>query len=497
MTKMIPLDSRGYQLLHDGALALAKAERHGVVVDVDYCRSKLSHLERQSERLTRKILAEPEVRLWKNKYKRKFNLTSGEQLENILYRELGLKPPKRTESAGDDENGKGSVDQESLSQIDLPFVKLLLEQRKIKTAQDDLGGILREQVNGLLHPNYTLHFADTYRSSCRDPNLQNMPVRDPVLGKTIRRAFTPRPGNMLLEVDYGGIEVHGACWYHLDPTMMEYLSNPEKDMHRDMAAQIYMLEDAPAAYWKDGKTGKIVRYCGKNKYVFPEFYGSYYIECAKNLWRSIREMSLVDPNGRSLYEHLKSKGTRTEAQFEKHLKWVEDDFWGRRFKVYAKWKDQWYNKYVERGYFDTLSGFRCQGVLRRNQVINYPVQGTAFHCLLWSLTRVTNELERLGLLSRIILQIHDSLILDVVPSELDQVMEIVHRVMVDELKAHWDFIVTPIEIESEIAPVGTTWHDKRLAVKENYDCNCTEWAVLSGKDYLCPTCGKTGVNIPF
>lgn len=492
MTKTLPTLPDAYNLLHEGSIALAKAERFGVHIDEKYCKNKLRRLERQTARLHKKILQEPEVKEWKRVYKSKFKLTSDDQLADVLYNRIGIKPPKVTKKSTED-NQKGSVDQEALNKIDLPFIKMILETRKIKTAWDDLSGILAHSVRGTVRPNYTLHFADTYRSTCKEPNLQNMPIRDPDLGKIVRKAFIPRDGRVFVEIDYGGIEVHGASWYHKDPVMLKYLSDPAMDMHRDMAAQIYMLENAPPQYWKDKSPGmgKDVRYCGKNKYVFPEFYGSWWKECAKNLWASISDMSLKDPEGVPLARYLKTKGIRSFRAFEKHIEEVEDDFWGRRFKVYQQWKDNWYEAYEEKGYFDTLTGFRCQGLLRRNQVINYPVQGVAFHCLLWSLIEITKELEKRGLRSRIVMQIHDSIILDALPSELNEVMDICHTIMIDKLKKHWQFIITPIEIEADISPVGTTWHDKKGV--EQYGNSCSHcgisWLYKIENDLFCPGCG--------
>lgn len=463
MTRMIPTRADAYQLVHEGALALAQAERYGVCVDVEYCRKKKRHLERQSKRLHKKIQEEPEVKLWKKKYGRRFNLNSDEQLGDILYNELGFKPTKITEKSKDTGNEKGSTDHEALSEINLPFIPMYIRTKKLKKAWDVINGIEREQVAGLIHPNYTLNFVDTYRSSCQDPNLQNVPVRDIFLQKITRTAFIPRSGNQLLEIDYGGIEVHSACWYHKDPTMLHYLQDPLADMHRDLAAQLYILEEfiKNIEYWKDKTKGKIVRYAGKNKYVFPEFYGSYYIECAKNLWLAIDELKLVAPDGSSLKDYLKTKGIKTYKQFEKHVQAVEDDMWNRRFKVYNQWKKDWYNDYVEKGYMDTLTGFRISGILRRNQIINYPVQGVAFQCLLWSFKEITKIAIKENWKSRPVMQIHDSIILDVHPSELAMVMETCHRIMIDELKKNWSFIITPIEIEADITPINGTWNDKK------------------------------------
>lgn len=461
MTSIAPTTKDAYQLVHEGALALAQAERYGVRVDLEYCEKRKKQLERESIILNKKILLEPEIKLWKNKYRSKFNLNSDKQLRDILYKELGLKPLKITPKSLGTDNEVGSTDQECLSHIKLPFIDMFLRRKKLKKAWDVINGIERESVNGFIHPNYTLHLVDTYRSSCRDPNLQNVPVRDEFLQGVSRPAFVPRLGNQLLEIDYGGIEVHAACWYHKDETMLSYLEDPEKDMHRDMSAQIYILEDAPQEYWDDKKGGELTRYVGKNRYVFPEFYGSYYVECANNLYGAIDELKLVDAQGRSLKQHLKEKGIRTYKKFENHIKEVEDDFWNRRFSEYGQWKEDWYGKYVRRGYMDTLTGFRISGVLRKNQIINFPVQGVAFQGLLWVFSQLTNIAIDNNWKSRPVMQIHDSIIWDLHPSELEMVAETCYDVMINQLKRHWDFIITPIEIDYELCPVNGHWGQKK------------------------------------
>ncbi len=463
MTAINPTQIDAYNLVHEGALALAQAERYGVRVDVDYCHKKKRHIERQQNRLNKKILLEPEVKLWKKKYKSKFKITSDDQLGDILYKELGYKPTKLT-----GKSEKGSTDFESISGIDLPFVKMILRGKKLKKAWDVLNNISREQVKGLIHPNYTLHFTDTFRSSCRDPNLQNVPVRDEFLQKMARTAFIPRDGHQFLEIDYGGIEVHGASWYHKDPTMLTYLRDETKDMHRDMAAQIYKLEQAKKGYWGEKKGGQLTRYVGKNRYVFPEFYGSYYKECAKHLWDATEELGLIDPQGRPLKQHLKEQKIGTFSKFEKHIQNVEEDFWNRRFEVYGEWKEDWYNAYIKKGYMNTLTGFTIRGVLRRNQIINYPVQGVAFQCLLWSFKELTKIAIENGWKSKPVMQIHDSIIWDTHPDELSMVMETCQFVMIDKLKEHYPFIITPIEVDYELCPVNGAWNTKEKVQLSDY-----------------------------
>jgi DNA polymerase I-like protein with 3'-5' exonuclease and polymerase domains len=324
-----------------------------------------------------------------------------------------------------------------------------------------------------------MHIADTYRSTSDSPNFQNIPVRLPWMAELIRQCFIPRaPNRHIVESDYGGIEVHGASWYHKDPTMLDYLNDKTKDMHRDMAQQCYALskKEMIAKDKKDAKRIKDIRFCGKNMFVFPEFYGDWWASCAPSLWSAIDQSKLHTRDGMSIKKYLKSKGIKelgiieydsrgklkipNSDTFLYHIKMVEDYFWNKRFKVYKEWKEDWYEDYLQKGYFDTLTGFRIEGPLSRNKVINYPVQGVAFHCLLWSLIRLQKLLHRYHMKSLIVGQIHDSIVADVIDKELKTYMELIQQVMVDDIKKHWKWIITPIEVEIEMAPAGKSWFFK-------------------------------------
>lgn len=377
--------------------------------------------------------------------------------------------------------GRPKTDEEALSKVDIPFVKKYIALEKLRKARGtNLKGIQKETVNGFLHSIFELNTARTYRSSSSHPNFQNFPVRDPKIAKLIRRCFIPREGGRLVEIDYGGIEVKVAACYHKDPVMLEYINDPTKDMHRDMAAQCFKCEP--------GQVDKSVRYCGKNMFVFPQFYGAFWRECAESLWDAIDRMQLELPDGTPMRKHLArkgitdlgqaishyedSRGTSTTKQgsgpgriearsgFYKHISNIETDFWENRFKQYDKWRKEWYQDYLEKGYFDTITGFQIAGVYKRNEVINYPVQGSAFHCLLWSLIRLVKLIRKYKMKTKIVGQIHDSLLLDVPTKELHTILEMCKDVMTQQIRKAWPWIIVPLEVEVEVTPVNGSWFDK-------------------------------------
>lgn len=457
--KIHALRQEGYQLLQDGCVELARVEANGIRIDT----SKLESTKVKLRELIRGLKADledtGEWRVWRKRFGSKASFTSHDQLGKILYGELGYPVTEFTDK------GKPSTDAEAIQKIGTPFTdKLAKFQQYEKAIGTFLAGIEREVVNGRLHPVFNLHLARTYRSSSDTPNFQNFPVRDKEIAEIIRSLFIASFGHILSENDFKGIEVSVSACYHKDANFISYITTPGKDMHRDMAAQIYMLDP------KD--VSKDARYGAKNKFVFPEFYGDFYISCAKSLWEWIDKGKLTTPDGVPLKKHLKRMGiTKLGAcnpdedpepgTFEEHLQEVENDFWNNRFGEYGQWKRDWYKAYLNKGYFDLLTGFRVFGSFKRNSVVNYPVQGAAFHCLLWTLIQVNRHLRKYRMKSMIVGQIHDSLIGDIHERELRDYLEIVERVVTVELRKHYPWLIVPLEVEYELVPRGGNWFQKK------------------------------------
>jgi DNA polymerase-1 len=459
-----------YKLFHEGTQALSRVESNGICVDTDYLHKVIDETTQKIKQLTEDLKSSKIHKRWRKRFGRNMNLESADQLGKILFEDFQYPCSARTKT------GKPKTDISALEQLNIPFVKKYLQIKKLQKARSTyLKGILSETTNGFLHCFFDLHTVQTYRSSSSKVNWQNMPIRNKEMGKLIRQCFIPRtPDGQIVEVDYGGIEVHAASWYHKDPVMLDYIHDKTKDMHRDMAQQCYALpkSEMRAKDKADALRIKDIRYCGKNKFVFPEFYGDWYFSCAPSLWNSIDLMHLTTRDGRSLKEHLKIKGIiqlgntnnykapPSHDSFVYHIKEVEYDFWNKRFKIYKKWKDDWYNAYRKTGQFTMLTGFTVSDIMKRNEVINYPVQGVAFHCLLWSLIRIQKLLKKYQMRSLIIGQIHDSIVADVIHKELKTYLELVNQVMTVDIKKHWKWIITPLEIEAEVAPVGKSWFEK-------------------------------------
>jgi DNA polymerase-1 len=356
------------------------------------------------------------------------------------------------------------ADEKALEGVDLPFTRRYLQCEKLKKARNTyLNNILRETTDGIIHPNFNLHLVRTYRGSSDHPNFTNIPIKDPLIKKLIRRAFVARKGHFLVDLDFKGSEVNAASWYHKDPTMLEYIADPKKDMHGDMAEQIYMISKKQMTWG--------ARDCAKNRFVFPQFYGDWWLACANNLWRGIDQMKLKTAKGMPMRKWLKKKGITSLGtgdprnidpdSFESHLEEVEYDFWNNRFSVYQGWKDVWWGDYQAKGFFRMLTGFIVSGNLNRKECINYPIQGTAFHCLLWCLIEISRLLRKYRMKALLVGQIHDDAVGDVPKKELKDYIDIALEVIIEKLPKHWPWIITPMRVEVEVTPIGGSWYEKK------------------------------------
>jgi len=457
---MIPYKKSAYKLLHDGAIALAEVEGNGIKIDTKYLKKTIIQTEKKINRLEQELKEDEVTKVWKKAYGKKTNFTSNDQLGKVLFDHMELDGGVLTTS-----KKFYKTDEKSLMAVDHPFVEKYLKIKKLQKALATyLKGIEKEVVDGFIHPFFNLNIVKTFRSSSDSPNFQNIPRHNKEIQKLVRTAITARSGNHLVELDYSGIEVAVAACYHKDPNMIEYITNPKKDMHRDTAMEVFKLT-------KDQVTSDI-RFNAKNNFVFPQFYGDWYIKCARELWNNMNSKKLKTKDGILLIDHIAKKGIYElgeldseqkprKGTFERHVQQIEKKFWEERFKVYAEWKKKWYYKYLDKGWMLTKTGFICQGFMKRNEIINYPVQGSAFHCLLWSLTRLVKyELKKHKMKTLIVGQIHDSILADVPEEELEDYLILANNVTTKQLVRKWKWIDVPLEVEAEVCPVGGSWVDK-------------------------------------
>lgn len=462
-----------FQLIHEGTIALSQVEHNGIRVDMDYIQKKKKEVDEQVKEYENAIKQDPLWDRWKTVARRMGkdrDLGSRDQLAELVFVDQGH-PIKEWTEGGEGKKKRPKADQAAFQWVDLDLTRNYIKMMQSQHSKDILVGIEKstspmKRKNGrtdwFMRTNYNMNIARSYRSTADGPNFQNFPIRDKFMGKFVRSAFIPREDYIFLEADLKGAEVRAGYCYHKDPMMKKYLLDETTDMHRDMASQCYMVP--PEQVTKDA------RYCGKNMWVFPQFYGDYYVNCAKNMWEACLLRDLKTNRGTPILEVLKSKGITEmgacdpqekprKGTFEYHLKTVQEDFWGSRFKVYNKWKDSWYNEYLETGGFMMYSGFWVEGLYSKNDVTNYPVQGFAFHWELWSLIQLQKWLNKNKMRSKIVGQIHDSILIDCHKDELQDVIAKIHQIMTVDLLKHWRQIIIPVEIEIETS--STNWHEKK------------------------------------
>ncbi len=449
-------------------------ENNGIRIDVGYLDSTIQTLERQIRETTELLRQDEVYTVWRQRYGPKSNLNSLEQLANVLFDSMQL--PYYEEFT---KTGRYKSDETVLAEVNHPFVKSYIGVRKTESTLAKLVGIKRETCNGILRPSLNLAASEdkggaiTYRSSSSSPNAQNWPRRNPVMEKLIRPCFIPHKGELWGEVDFSGVEVKIAACYTRDPKLIEYVTDTSTDMHRDEASGLFLL---PIEFLKKHKdwAKKTVRDATKNQWVFPQFYGDVYFQCAPNVWeRMVKEKWTLPETTKTVKEHLASKGITklglcdvtqepVKGTFEHHMKEQEKSLWYKRFPVYTQWKkDNWAN-YQKNGWLRTLTGFVISGHYRRNQINNTGIQGSAFHCLLQTLIWLQEAIDKYHMKTKLILQIHDSGNQSILPKEVEDVLCLWHEFVTKRLPKHWPWIIVPLDVEAEISPEGGSWYEKKL-----------------------------------
>ncbi|HDZ25614.1 MAG TPA: hypothetical protein ENH65_03785, partial [Candidatus Aminicenantes bacterium] len=361
-------------------------------------------------------------------------------LRDLFFGVMEMRSVKKTNT------GLESVDEEVLNQMDNVFAKRIIKRRKLFKILSYINQYKKEEVDGKIHPFFDLHIARSFRSASSKPNFQNIPVRDEQAKAAIRRGIVPSKGRKIGSADYSGVEVCTASLYSNDLVLIKEIE-AGVDMHHVLSKKIFLLNEK--------QTTKDLRFYTKNQFVFPEFYGSYYKKCAYNLQENCYELETKE--GVKVKEHLKDKGIKTFDGFVEHIQKIEKDFW-EKYHVYDEWKEKRILEYQKKGYVDTFFGHRRGGFLTNNQLLNTPNQATAFHWLLWSFIELNEVLKSWD--SNLIAQIHDELIMDLVPDEEEEVWKETKYIMTEKIREEHDWIIVPLKIDIETTDVDCSWYTK-------------------------------------
>lgn len=441
-----PDQQRAYAFFMEGMIALAKVQSNGLPIDMDKVNGLKALMTDKYNAARDRVMNSREAQAYEKAKGSPLNPDSNKQLVTLLYDIL--KYP--------DNNGRDAREA-TLSKIGGEFCGSIIEMRHWSKMRDTfLDGYIREAVfdeptgRWLIRPFFNLAAGAggdgdagprTYRSSADSPNFQNIPKRDKEMKKLLRSLFVAPPGYRFAEYDYKSLEVMVSASYHHDPQMIHYLQNPESDMHRDTACDMYIR--------KPEELTKEERSTIKAGYVFSSFYGASYKSCAQYMWNNMPTATK---------EHLMNEcRINTYEKWEAHVKKGDDIFWNKRFAVYNKWRRKEWQRYQDYGYVQSYTGFRCYGPMGYTEATNRCIQGSAFHILLRALIWDVADFEAQGLSSIIVGQIHDALVVLEAEDESQQVRDTIYKNGVKQVSEVFPWICVPLVIEGEASEVGGTW----------------------------------------
>src|SRR5512135_3362315 len=357
-------------------------EREGVLIDREL-------LARQSHELgTRALELEQQAHALAGG---PFNLGSPKQLSEILYERMKLPVRKKTAT------GQPSTDEDVLQELaaDYPLPKVLLEYRgltKLKSTYTDKLPTMVNPRTGRVHTTYSQATAVTGRLASVDPNLQNIPVRT-AEGRRIREAFIAPPGRVLVSADYSQIELRIMAHLSEDPALLEAF-HEGADIHRATAAEIFGV--APCDVTPD-----------QRRYIKAVNFGLIY--------------------------GMGAFGLASQLNIERGAAQQYIDRYFARYPGVAAYMQRTRELAREQGYVETVFGRRlflpdinAGGGPRRaaaeRAAINAPMQGTAADLIKLAMIAVQAHIERAKLRTRLILQVHDELVLEVPATELASVL---------------------------------------------------------------------------
>jgi DNA polymerase I len=360
---------------------LYRMERAGVLIDAGYLRRQSHELAKEMAELEQKafdVAGAP------------FNLNSPKQITEILFGQLKLPVIKKTPS------GVPSTDEDVLSQLalDYPLPRLILDYRQLSKLKSTYTDKLPKMVNprtGRVHTSYGQAVAVTGRLSSNDPNLQNIPVRTEE-GRRIREAFIAPAGHLIVSADYSQIELRIMAHISGDESLLRAFRE-DADIHRATAAEVFGMP--------------------------PEEIGPEQRRIAK-----VINFGLI--YGMSAF------GLASQLGLEREAAKAYIDRYFARYPGVAAYMSRTRDQARERGYVETVFGRRlylpeirasnkgrAQGAERA--AINAPMQGTAADLVKLAMIAVQGWIEAERLASRLIMQVHDELVLEVPEGELDTV----------------------------------------------------------------------------
>ncbi|MBL8089409.1 MAG: DNA polymerase I [Anaerolineales bacterium] len=397
---------------------LADMEMTGALIDIEFFASMSKELAKR--------LAEIEKEIYGHAGK-PFNINSPQQLSDVLFNHLRLEPPDKGRKTA---TGFYSTSADVLEMMrdKHPILEWILENRELAKIKSTYVDALPAAINpqtGRVHTSYSQIGAVTGRLSSNNPNLQNIPIRSEI-GRKVRNGFIADKGNLLLSVDYSQVELRIVAHMAEDEAMLAAFRAGE-DIHATTAAAIY---DIPLE-----KVTKDMRSHSK-----AINFGLIYGMSAFGLTRSTN---------------------LTLAEAENFVK-----AYFQKFPGVKKYLDGIRRQAAEIGYVETLLGRRRyfpalqskQNVQMKNreerEAINAPIQGTAADIMKIAMIKIPPALQAKSLKAKMLLQVHDELVLEVPKKEIDETAKVVQKTMANAYP-----MSIPLETE---ARAGKSWGEMEV-----------------------------------
>ena len=403
-----------YEVENPLVKVLTDMEFEGVKIDEVFLNDYSKTLETEANQAEESVYQQAGVR---------FNLASPKQLGEVLFDKLQLDPSAKKTKTGQYQTGEDVLSKLAVKGHKIvDDILIFRELTKLKNTYVDALPLMINSKTGRVHTSYSQAIAVTGRLSSNNPNLQNIPIRTE-RGKEIRKAFIPRSKDrVLVSADYSQIELRIVAAMSGDINMCEAFRTG-KDIHTATAAKVYNVADAEVT--------KEMRYKAKSV-NFGIIYGQGAFGLADNLGIS-----------------------RTEAK-----EIIEN--YKREFSSIQKYMDNTINFAREHGYVETLMGrkrwladinssnFTVRGFAERN-AINSPIQGTAADMIKMAMIKIHAAMQQAKLQSKMILQVHDELVFDAVPEEL----EVLKPLILDNMKSA---LILPnnVPVDAELG-IGENW----------------------------------------
>lgn len=391
------------------ARVLAKMETAGFAVDKKGIEDFGNRLGGRIDELIAQIYSEAG---------REFNVNSPKQLGTVLFEEMQIPCKKKTKSGY-------STKAEVLEELapEYPIVKLILEYRslaKLKSTYCD--GLLKViQADGRIHTSFNQVETRTGRISSLEPNLQNIPIRTE-LGREMRRFFVAESGSTLIDADYSQIELRVLAALANDENMINAFNNGE-DIHKTTAAQVFNLPPEMVTPLLRSRAKAV---------NFGIVYGIGAFSLAKDIGVSVKEAKDYI-NG---YLHHFS---RVAEYMDKMIETAKDNGYAETL-------------FHRRRYLPELaSSNHMMRAFGERVARNMPIQGTAADIIKIAMIRVCESLEKENMKSRLILQVHDELIVESPADEAEKALQIVTREMENACELRVRLVAD--------GKIGKTWYD--------------------------------------